>query len=114
MKGHDMLYELREYSTPPGIMPALIKRNNEVSLPLFAKHGIEYLFMGVTEIGDNSDNELVYVVKWESYDDMLKHWRAFATDPEWIEAKAATEADGPYLQRVRRRFINPRSLPQPG
>lgn len=110
MKGHIMIYEVREYVTVPGRMGALVKRNNEVSLPLFAKHDMRNVFMGVTEIGDNSNNELVYVLEWDSYAEMAQKWAAYLNDREWIEAKAASEANGPFLERIRRRFINPSSF----
>ena len=110
MKGYVMIYEVREYVTVPGRMAALVKRNNEVSLPLFAKHDMHNVFMGVTEFGDNSNNELVYVLKWDSYEEMAQKWAAYMNDPVWIEAKATSEAGGPFLERIRRRFINPSSF----
>ncbi|MFF4214506.1 NIPSNAP family protein [Streptomyces sp. NPDC001796] len=102
-----MIYEIREYTAVPGRMHALIRRNREVGIPLFAKHGMECVFMSVTEIGDNGNNELVYVLKWDSYAQMAEKWAAYLTDPDWLEAKAASEADGPIVERIRRRIANP-------
>ncbi|HZP54473.1 NIPSNAP family protein [Actinocrinis sp.] len=102
-----MFYEIREYTTVPGRMTALIKRNNEVVLPLFTKHDMNLVFMSVTELGENSNNELVYMLQWETYAEMAQKWAAYMSDPEWIEAKAASEADGPILERIRRRIVNP-------
>jgi len=102
-----MIYEIREYTTVPGRMNALITRNKEVVLPLFGKHGMDCVFMSVTEIGDNGNNELVYVLRWDSYAEMAEKWAAYMGDPDWIEAKAASEVDGPILERIRRRIVNP-------
>lgn len=102
-----MIYELREYTTVPGRMPALVKRFKEHTLRIFTRHGIEVVFISVTDLGADSANELVYVMRFDSYDDMATKWAAFRSDPEWIEARRASEADGPIVASVSRRVLNP-------
>ncbi|MBR7194622.1 NIPSNAP family protein [Gordonia sp. SCSIO 19800] len=102
-----MIYELREYTAVPGMLPRLVKRFNEHTLRLFAKHGMEVAFIGHTAFGEDSVNELVYALKFTSYADIEEKWNTFLGDPEWLEAKAASEADGPLITAVRRRVINP-------
>jgi hypothetical protein len=102
-----MIYEIREYTTVPGRMQALIRRINEHVMKLLAKHGIECVFAGVTEVGENSNNEFVYVMRFDSYAEMDEKWTAYINDPEWVEAKAASEVDGPIIAQIRRRVINP-------
>ena len=102
-----MIYEIREYTTVPGRMPALVRRFRNDTLPIFARMGMEVTFMSLTEVGDDSNNELVYVLRFDSYDDMATKWAAFQADPEWRAARKASEEDGPIVARIRRRVLNP-------
>jgi hypothetical protein len=101
-----MIYELREYTTVPGRMPALVRRFNDHTLGIFARLGMEVVFMSVTDLGADSTNELVYVMRFDSYDDMATKWAAFRADPEWNEARGASEADGPIVARVNQRVLS--------
>ena len=102
-----MIYELREYTAVPGRMPALVSRFKDHTLGIFARLGMEVVFMSVTELGADSSNELVYVMKFDSYDDMATKWAAFRADREWNEVRRASEADGPIVVAVGRRLLNP-------
>jgi hypothetical protein len=102
-----MIYEIREYTTVPGRMPALVKRFKDHTLGFFRKHGMELVFITLTELGSNSNNELVYVLRFDSYDDMVIKWAAMQADPEWREARSASEADGPIVAVVNRRVLSP-------
>lgn len=102
-----MIYEIREYTTVPGRMPALVARFREHTTRIFAKHAMEVVFLSVTEIGPNTNNELVYVLRFDSVADMTTKWAAMQGDPEWQEIKATTEADGPIVARLSRRVVNP-------
>lgn len=101
-----MIYEIREYTTVPGRMPALVKRFNNHTLGYFRKHGMEVVFLSVTELGANSNNELVYVLQFDSYDDMVSKWAAFQADPGWRDARSASEADGPIVASISRRVLS--------
>ncbi len=100
-----MIYEIREYTTVPGRMPALVKRFTDHTLRLFARHGMECTFLSTTELGANSNNELVYVMAFESYDEMATKWAAFQSDPEWLEVKRVSETDGPIVATIARRVL---------
>jgi hypothetical protein len=102
-----MIYEIREYTTVPGRMPALVTRFREHTLGFFEAHGMECVFLSLTELGDNSNNELVYVMRFDSYDDMASKWAAFMADEGWRAARAASEKDGPIVAKVSRRVLNP-------
>lgn len=101
-----MLYELREYTAVPGKLPALVKRFNDHTLELFEKFGIDVVFIAHTEFGDNSTGEIVYLVRWSSYQELADTWSRFLTDPEWVEVKKDSERDGPLVSAVRRRMLN--------
>lgn len=101
-----MLYEVREYTALPGRLPALIDRFNNATLRLFRKHGMQVVFLGRTDSGDDSKNEVVYALRFDSYADMENRWTAFLNDPEWKDAAARSEQDGPLVGRIRRRFVS--------
>lgn len=102
-----MIYELREYTTVPGRMPALVRRFNDHTFGFFKRHGMELTFISQTAVGDNSNNELVYVLRFDDYGDMERKWAAFQADPEWQQVRAASEEDGPIVARIVRRVLNP-------
>jgi hypothetical protein len=102
-----VIYEIREYTTLPGRMPALVARFKDHTFGLFTKHGMEVEFMSLTELGTNSNTELVYVMRFDSYEDMAVKWASFMADPEWQAVRAASEADGPIVASISRRVLNP-------
>ncbi|GAA4550227.1 NIPSNAP family protein [Pseudonocardia xishanensis] len=101
-----MVIELREYTTIPGRMPAMVARFREHALPLFVRHGMDCLFVSVTELGEDCANQLVYALRFDSHEDMVAKWRAFRTDPDWQEAKRQSEAAGPLVSRSSRRLLD--------
>lgn len=102
-----MIYELREYTAVPGRLPALVRRFNESALPLLAKHGMEVVFISLQEFGTNTMNQVVYVLRHESYGDLERKWAEFFADPDWQEAKRASELDGPIVAQLQRRILTP-------
>lgn len=52
-------------------------------------------------------NDLTYMLAWESLADREQKWNAFASDPEWIQAKAESEKDGPINAKVASSFLLP-------
>ena len=101
-----MLYEVREYESVPGRLPALVARFRQHTLGLFKKHGLDVVFIAMTEFGENSNNQLVYVLRFASYQELQERWAAFIADPQWVEARRESEKDGPLVARVHRRLLN--------
>jgi hypothetical protein len=101
-----MLYEMRVYRTVPGRLPALLKRFENTTLKLWDKHGIKQAGFWTTLIGD-SNQELTYLLAWESLADREKKWNAFMADPAWISARADSEKDGPILQNASNQILQP-------
>ena len=60
------------------------------------KHGIRQAGFWTTVIGE-SNQELTYLLAWESLAEREKKWAAFQADPEWIGARDASERDGPIV-----------------
>ncbi len=101
-----MLYEMRVYRTVPGRLPALLKRFSDHTLKIWEKHGIKQAGFWTTLIGD-SNNELTYLLAWESLADREKKWNAFMSDPAWISARADSEKDGPILANAHSQILQP-------
>jgi hypothetical protein len=103
-----MIYELREYTVVPGRMAELVKRFNTYTFRLFEKHGIDCVFCSLTDIGENSNNELVYVVRFDSGVDRDEKWAKFISDREWDEARQLSEkaAGGPLVASIRNRILS--------
>ena len=105
-----MVYELRVYHIVPGRLPAILKRFDTVTCRLFEKHGIKQVGFWTVAIGESS-SDLVYMLQWESLADRDKKWATFAADPEWIEARARSEADGgPIVASITNSILMPTSF----
>src|ERR1700687_1249977 len=101
-----MIYETRVYRCLPGRLPALLKRFETITLKLWEKHGIKQAGFFTTLVGE-SNQELTYILAWESLADREKKWGAFATDPEWLAARAKTEEDGQIVGKIVNQLVVP-------
>ncbi|WP_315704163.1 MULTISPECIES: NIPSNAP family protein [unclassified Bradyrhizobium] len=101
-----MIYESRIYHCIPGRLPALLKRFETVTLKLFEKHGIRPVGFFTTLIGE-SNQELTYFLAWESLAERETRWTAFATDPEWLAARAKSEEDGQIVANITSQLLTP-------
>ena len=70
------------------------------------KHGIKQAGFWTTLVGE-SNQELHYLLAWESLADREKKWNAFQADPEWLAKRAETEKDGPIVANVSNQFLAP-------
>lgn len=101
-----MIYELRVYHCLPKRLPALLKRFEENTLRIFEKHGIRPAGFFTTLIGENN-NDLSYLLAWESLAEREARWGAMMKDPEWIAIRDASEADGPIVASVTNQILQP-------
>jgi NIPSNAP len=105
--GEDVLiYELRIYRCVPGRLPALLNRFETITLEIWKRHGIRQAGFWTTLIGE-SNQELTYLLAWDSLAERERRWGAFQNDPEWIAARAETESDGPIVQNITSSFLAP-------
>ena len=104
-----MIYEMRIYRCLPGRLPALLKRFETTTTKLWDKHGIKQAGFFTTVIGE-SNQDLTYFLAWESLADREKKWAAFQSDPEWIAARAQTEADGQIVDNIVSQLLAPTSF----
>jgi hypothetical protein len=101
-----MIYELRIYKCIPGRLPALLNRFANITLKIWERHGIKQAGFWTTVVGE-SNQDLFYMLAWESLADREKKWNAFQADPEWQSKRAETEKDGAIVANVSSQFIAP-------
>lgn len=101
-----MLHELRIYHCLPGRLPDLNKRFETITLKLWEKHGIRQAGFWTVAIGE-SNNDLYYLLAWESLAEREKKWAAFATDPQWLSARAETEKNGQLITHITNYMLAP-------
>jgi len=101
-----VIHELRVYRCVPGRLPALLKRFETITLKIWERHGIRQAGFWTTVIGE-SNLDLHYLLEWQSLAERETKWAAFQADPEWIEKRAQTEADGPIVANVSSAILQP-------
>ena len=101
-----MIHELRIYHAVPGRLPDLNNRFSNITLKLWEKFGIRQAGFWTTLIGPNN-HALYYLLEWESLAEREQKWNAFASNPEWLAARAETEKNGPLVERVENLILTP-------
>jgi hypothetical protein len=101
-----MIYELRIYRCMPGRKAALLSRFENETLRIFEKHGIRQAGFWTTLIG-NSNQEVTYMLAWDSLAEREKRWGGFLADPEWHAVVAKTEKDGQLVENISSQLLEP-------
>ncbi len=101
-----MIYELRVYQPVPGRLPNLLARFRDHTVPIWKRHAIRPLGFWTTLIGE-SNNELTYLLAWESLAEREAKWTAFQSDPAWRKARDESERDGPIVASIRNQVLTP-------
>jgi hypothetical protein len=83
-----------------------LKRFENTTLKLWEKHGIRPVGFFTTLVGE-SNQELTYLLAWESLGEREKKWNAFAVDPEWLAARAKSEEDGQIVGNIVNQILAP-------
>ena len=104
-----MIYEMRVYRVVPNRMPALLKRFEGTTLALWQRHGIRQAGFWTTAVGE-SNQELTYMLAWDSMAELEQKWTAFQSDPEWIAKRAESEKDGAIVANIANSFLLPTSF----
>ena len=101
-----MIYELRVYSCIPGKLPALLKRFEDQTLKIWEQHGIKPAGFWTVLVGDGN-NDLYYLLAWDSLADREKKWNAFQADPAWHKARDDSEKNGLLIANIKSSFLRP-------
>ena len=100
-------YEMRTYHCADGKLEDLHNRFRNHTNRLFKKHGIEMIGYWTPADGEASKNTLVFILAYPSREAREQRWNAFSNDPEWKNAKAASERNGPLVTKVDQLLMNP-------
>jgi hypothetical protein len=101
-----MIHELRIYHCLPGRLPALLNRFATITLGIWERHGIRQAGFWTVGIGQ-SNQDLYYLLEWESLAEREQKWTAFMNDPEWLAKRAGTEADGQIVASITNTILLP-------
>lgn len=102
-----MIYELRKYTCMPNRRPDVVERTAKDVLPLWERHGIEQVGAWNVSVGNWSNNAFIYLLRWESLADREVKWKEFMSDPDWVHARARTEANGALVESVQNQLLKP-------
>lgn len=92
-----MIYELRIYHMNEGKQPDIHKRFSEVTLRLFERHGMKVRDFFTDASGEE---RIYYILAFDSLEQKESQWASFKADPEWIQKKEASHANGVIVHHV--------------
>ena len=94
-----MVYELRVYRCMPGRKSDVLARFRNHTMGFFRKHGVEVVGFWETLVGEL--DELIYIVRYSSWEEREKRWGAFQADPEWQRVREQSQARGEIVEHIR-------------
>ena len=97
-----MTFELRTYTATAGRLDDVVARFRDHTVALLARHGMESL--GYWTATDRPDT-LIYLLRHSG--DPEASWQAFRSDPEWIDVKAKSIANGEIVDHIDSLFMTP-------
>jgi hypothetical protein len=101
-----VIHELRIYHCVPGRLPALLKRFESTTLALWERHGIRQAGFWTVAVGD-SNQDVYYLLEWQSLAERETKWAAFQSDPEWLSKRAESENDGQIIASISNLILQP-------
>lgn len=102
----EKVFELRTYTATPGNLDKLLTRFRDHTMRIFEKHGMTNIGYWVPTDEAESANTLVYILAHDSQEAATRSWQAFSQDPEWQKVNEESNADGPILQGVVRKYMS--------
>jgi hypothetical protein len=99
-QGQARVFELRTYTAHDGKLGAVVDRFRDHTMKIFAKHGMASVGYWTAEDAPLSQNTLIYILAHPSREAAKKNWDEFRNDPEWKQAKSASEASGPIVEKT--------------
>ena len=58
-------------------------------------------------VGPGGNQDLHYLLAWESLAEREMKWNKFIVDPEWVSKRAESERDGPIIASITNMFLQP-------
>ncbi|WP_332913362.1 NIPSNAP family protein [Algoriphagus boritolerans] len=94
------IFQMRTYHCLPGRIENIQTRFRDHTRELFARQGLRNYPYWLTVEKDGAQPKLVYILghnSKEAYNDAFKR---FVADPDWIQARDASEADGKIVEKI--------------
>lgn len=86
-------FELRIYKCEAGRLPNLNARFRDHTVALFSKHGMSHLGYWTPMAKEpGADDTLIYILAHKSREAAAASFKSFRDDPDWVEARKASEA----------------------
>jgi hypothetical protein len=104
-----MIHELRVYRCLPGRLPALLQRFETITLKIWERHKIRPVGFWTVLVGA-TNQDLYYLLEWDSMAERERVWNGFMSDPEWLAKRAETERDGQIVATITNSFLQPTSF----
>lgn len=102
----EKVFELRTYTATPGNLDKLLARFRDHTIRIFEKHGMTSVGYWVPTDEAESSNTLIYILAHDSQEAANLSWQAFSQDPEWQKVNEESNANGPILQSVVRKYMS--------
>ena len=99
------VYELRIYTATPGNLDNLHARFRDHTIRIFENHGMKIVGFWSPLNEEEADDTLIYVLEHASQEAANASWKAFGEDPEWASVAEASNANGPILGGIERRYM---------
>ena len=102
-----MIHEIRIYSCLPNRLPLKALRGPHAKN--LGQARVRQAGFWTALVGDGN-NDLHYLLAWESLAEREQKWNAFLADPAWIKVRAEREKDGPIIANIKSAFLRPTAL----
>jgi hypothetical protein len=99
------IYELRTYTATEGKLDNVVARFRDHTVRIFERHHMKSVGYWVPSEGPLAGKTLIYVLEHPSREEATKNWAEFRVDPEWVKAKAESEAAGPIVAKAESVFM---------
>ena len=101
----ETVFELRVYHCADGKLPDLMKRFREHTITIFNRHNMHSVAYWIPTDDPLKDRTLFYILRHPSRDAAKANWAAFNADPEWVQVRTASEANGKIVEKVDSTFL---------
>ena len=91
-----MIYEIRVYEATEDCADAMRQRFLTEVVPRMPRHGIELIGVFITP---DDGQRLTNMSRFPDETARTAAWASFVADPEWKAIKAATETNGPLVEK---------------
>ena len=99
------VFELRIYTATPGNLENLHARFRDHTIRIFENNGMKIVGFWSPTSEEDADDTLIYVLEHASQEAANASWQAFGQDQEWKAVSDASNANGPILAGVERRYM---------